>query len=136
MAKPFSRGMSRTIGTSIGFDVWHWQSAMQPGLHQRSNQHLSDRRRATLDVNECYLQGVFQRPFLLFKYTLELTLYSFSILRCLTRVLDHVVTLATVFAKARLRQPQYDHQQNTKKAMAMHTKHQAAIAQYVKSLAC
>ncbi|MBE1275341.1 hypothetical protein EH171_10640 [Enterovibrio baiacu] len=136
MAKPFSRGIRRAIATPIESDVWHWQSAMHPGLHQRSNQHLTDRRRATLDVNECDLQGVLQRPCLLFTYTLELILYAFSILRCFTRVLDHVVTLAPVFANARPPQPQYDHHQNMKKAMAMHTQHQAAIAPYVKSLAC
>lgn len=136
MAKPFSRGMSYRIGPPIVFDVRHWQSAMHPGLHQRSNQHLSDRRRTTLDGNECSRQGVFQRPFLLFKHTLELTRGSFSILRCFTHGLDSVVTLATVCANARPHQPQYDHQQNIQKAIAMQTKHQAAIALYVKSLAC
>ncbi|PML82035.1 hypothetical protein [Enterovibrio norvegicus] len=136
MAKPFLRGMSRTCGKPFEFDFWHWQSAMQPGLHQRSDQCLSDRRRAKFDVNESDPQGASQRPSFLSKHTLELTLYSFSVSGRLTRVMDHAVTLAPVFAKATRRQPQYDHQQNSKKGVAMLTKHQAATAHYVKSLAC
>ncbi|OEF49333.1 hypothetical protein A1OW_13020 [Enterovibrio norvegicus] len=136
MAKPFPWGMSRTGGKPFEFDFWHCQSAMQPGLHQRNYQCLSDRHRAKLDVNESDLNGASQRPSFLSEHTLGLTLNSFSVRGRLTRVMDHAVTLAPVFAKATRRQPQYDHQQNSKKGVAMLTKHQAATAQYVKSLAC